>query len=129
LSVFVLPLFALNRERVLPTERAACPYCYMLLFLILFVSGILYASVLEWLLHRYVMHRPVGSFRYPFRTHTMVHHRTFKADHTYHLIDEKDREIIPMAWWNSSSSRQSRHGLLDSLAGNHGVRRLLLRGL
>lgn len=72
----------------------------MLLFSLLFVTGILYSSVLEWLLHRYVMHRPVGSFRYPFRTHTLVHHRTFKADHTYHLIHEEDREIIPMAWWN-----------------------------
>lgn len=71
-----------------------------MLFFILFFAGIVYASILEWLLHRYVMHRPVGSFRYPFETHAMVHHRTFKADHTYHLIHEKDREIIPMAWWN-----------------------------
>ena len=75
-------------------------YCHMLLFSILFVSGILYASILEWLLHRFVMHRPLGAFRYPFEAHAMVHHRTFKADHTYHLIHEKDREIIPMAWWN-----------------------------
>jgi hypothetical protein len=46
------------------------------------------------------MHRPVGKFRYAFEAHAMVHHRTFKADHTYHLIHEPDKETIPMAWWN-----------------------------
>jgi hypothetical protein len=30
----------------------------------------------------------------------VVHHQTFKADRTYHLLDEKDKETIPMAWWN-----------------------------
>ncbi len=30
----------------------------------------------------------------------MVHHRVFRADETYHLIHEKDRELVPMAWWN-----------------------------
>lgn len=46
------------------------------------------------------MHRPVGPFTYPFRTHALVHHRIFRADHSYHLIDEKDKWTIPMAWWN-----------------------------
>ena len=30
----------------------------------------------------------------------LVHHQTFRADHTYHLINEADKETIPMAWWN-----------------------------
>jgi hypothetical protein len=30
----------------------------------------------------------------------LVHHRIFKSDHTYHLIHEKDKWTIPMAWWN-----------------------------
>jgi sterol desaturase/sphingolipid hydroxylase (fatty acid hydroxylase superfamily) len=46
------------------------------------------------------MHRPVGKFRYAYETHTIIHHRIFKADHTYHLINEKDKEKIPMEWWN-----------------------------
>jgi len=58
------------------------------------------ASFFEWSIHRYVMHRPVGKFDYAFRAHAVVHHQTFKADHTYHLINEKDKETIPMAWWN-----------------------------
>ncbi len=58
------------------------------------------ASFFEWTLHRYVMHRPLGKFDYPFRAHAVVHHQIFKADHTYHLIHKKDQETIPMAWWN-----------------------------
>ena len=65
-----------------------------------FVCAIFYASFFEWALHRYVMHRPIGKFRYPYETHTLVHHRVFRADHTYHLIDPKDAKTIPMAWWN-----------------------------
>lgn len=68
----------------------------------LIVSGltVVFASFFEWALHRFVMHRPVGRFDYAFKAHAGVHHQTFKADHTYHLINEKDKWIIPMAWWN-----------------------------
>ena len=57
-------------------------------------------SFFEWLLHRFVMHRPLGSFDYAFRAHALVHHRVFKADVTYHLHDPGDAHTIPMAWWN-----------------------------
>jgi Fatty acid hydroxylase superfamily len=65
-----------------------------------FVAATVYASFFEWILHRYVMHRPLGKFRYPYERHALVHHRIFRADHTYHLVDEKDAATIPMAWWN-----------------------------
>jgi len=65
-----------------------------------FLTALIYASFFEWILHKYFMHRPVGKFDYAFRAHALVHHQTFKADHTYHLIHEKDKETIPMAWWN-----------------------------
>ena len=64
------------------------------------VAGTVFGSFFEWALHRFVMHKPLGKFDYPFRAHAIVHHQTFKADHTYHLIDEKDKATIPMAWWN-----------------------------
>jgi len=64
------------------------------------LAGIVFASFFEWVLHRYVMHRPVGKFRYAFHAHAVVHHQIFKADHTYHLHQESDKETIPMAWWN-----------------------------
>lgn len=59
-----------------------------------------FASFFEWALHRFIMHRPFGKFRYPFERHALIHHNIFKADHTYHLIHEEDKETIPMAWWN-----------------------------
>jgi hypothetical protein len=65
-----------------------------------FVVGTAYCSFFEWALHRYFMHRPFGKFEYAFRAHALVHHQTFKADHTYHLINEKDKHTIPMTWWN-----------------------------
>lgn len=65
-----------------------------------FSFTVVFSSFFEWTLHRYIMHKPFGKFDYPFRAHALVHHRTFKADHTYHLIHEKDKYTIPMAWWN-----------------------------
>jgi len=65
-----------------------------------FLAGVAFASFFEWTLHRFVMHRPVGPFRYPYVTHTLIHHRVFRADHTYHLQNESDKSTIPMAWWN-----------------------------
>ena len=67
-----------------------------------FALMVVYASFFEWTLHRYVMHRPLGKFRYPFESHTLVHHRVFRADETYHLVNAKDAKTIPMAWWNGS---------------------------
>lgn len=65
-----------------------------------FLAACVYASFFEWILHRYVMHRPLGKFRYPFERHALIHHNIFKADHTYHLIHDDDKHTIPMAWWN-----------------------------
>jgi hypothetical protein len=63
-------------------------------------AAILIASLFEWTLHRFVMHRPVGRFDYAFRAHAIVQHQIFKADATYHLKHEEDKHTIPMAWWN-----------------------------
>ncbi|MEK7628090.1 MAG: fatty acid hydroxylase [Patescibacteria group bacterium] len=62
--------------------------------------GIVYASIFEWVLHRYIMHRPFGALRYPFEAHALTHHRIFKADYSYHLQHAEDRRKIHMAWWN-----------------------------
>lgn len=65
-----------------------------------FILGTAFASFFEWTLHRFLMHMPLGGYRYPFERHALIHHHIFKADHTYHLRDEKDKHTIPMAWWN-----------------------------
>ena len=65
-----------------------------------FVLGTVFASFFEWALHRFLMHKPVGPFRYPFERHALIHHHIFKADDSYHLRNEEDKHTIPMAWWN-----------------------------
>ena len=65
-----------------------------------FVSTVIFGSFFEWGVHRYVMHRPLGTFDYAFRTHALTHYRVSKADHSYHLQDPKPLHTIPMAWWN-----------------------------
>lgn len=68
--------------------------------LIGFALAFIYGSFFEWSVHKFLMHRPFGGFQYAFRAHAVVHHQVFKADHTYHLIHDHDKETIPMAWWN-----------------------------
>lgn len=68
--------------------------------LIGFALAVIYGSFFEWSVHKFLMHRPFGGFQYAFRAHAVVHHQVFKADHTYHLIHDHDKETIPMAWWN-----------------------------
>lgn len=73
-----------------------------MIYLLITLGAIAYTSFFEWVLHRYVMHQPVGKFRYAFEAHAVVHHQHFKADNTY-LIGDRGHEIsrkIPMAWWN-----------------------------
>jgi len=62
--------------------------------------GVVFGSFFEWALHRFLMHKHVAIFSYPFSRHTLTHHRVFRADHTYHLVKEEDKHTIPMAWWN-----------------------------
>jgi hypothetical protein len=64
------------------------------------LASVVYSSGFEWVFHRYVMHRPVWKFTYPFKAHTLTHHKVFKADYTYHLQDPSLWRLIPMAWWN-----------------------------
>ena len=64
------------------------------------IGGVVFGSFFEWALHRFAMHRPFFGWRYPFRAHAQVHHQKFRADKTYHLQHEQDKETIPMAWWN-----------------------------
>jgi hypothetical protein len=73
---------------------------FLLWFGCAFVGNVLFGSFFEWSIHKFVMHRPVGRFRYAFHAHAVIHHQVFKADHTYHLVDPEDRKTIPMAWWN-----------------------------
>lgn len=69
-------------------------------FLPWIVISLVYASFLEWNLHKHLMHTNRKWLSYPFKTHALVHHQKFRADNSYHLQDEDDKHTIPMAWWN-----------------------------
>jgi hypothetical protein len=68
------------------------------LFLLISAVNIVYASFAEWLLHRYVMHRPVGWFTYPYKAHALTHHGMFSG-YEYHLTTQS-KDKVRMAWWN-----------------------------
>ncbi len=59
-----------------------------------------YASFFEWSLHRFLMHRPTV-VTYPFRTHTLTHHRNFRSDASYHLFPGQSQDSLTFAWWNA----------------------------
>jgi hypothetical protein len=65
-----------------------------------FIGTVVVTSFIEWTVHRFLMHRPLGKFDYPFKAHAVVHHGIFRGDASYQLQHPKDRETIPMAWWN-----------------------------
>ena len=75
---------------------------FLILCLVGLAIGLTFASFFEWTLHKYVMHKPLGKFRYAFQAHAVVHHQVFKGDATYHLQKEEDKQTIPMAWWNGA---------------------------
>ncbi len=66
-----------------------------------FIVGMAYGSFFEWLLHRFMMHRPFLFVTYPYKTHAITHHGTFGPGPDYHLHHSADRSLVTMAWWNA----------------------------
>lgn len=64
------------------------------------LAAVVYGSLFEWSLHRFVMHTNVPFFGYPFRSHAVTHHGTFGSGKDYHLLDDIHRPLVTMAWWN-----------------------------
>ena len=72
------------------------------MIIIQFLISIMWCSICEWLLHRYIMHKSFLGLRYPYERHALTHHIIFKADQSYQLQKEEDKKTIPMAWWNGA---------------------------
>lgn len=73
---------------------------FNMFYLLVAVFTVCYASIFEWILHKYLMHKPFLGFDYAFRAHALTHHVIFKADESYHLQNTADKNTIRMAWWN-----------------------------
>jgi drug/metabolite transporter superfamily protein YnfA len=59
---------------------------------------IVQASFLEWIYHRYWLHRPWLPPQM-FTAHTLVHHQLCKHDDTFHVHDEEQEEALTFQWW------------------------------
>jgi hypothetical protein len=64
-----------------------------------FFCAFVYGSFFEWVLHKYLMHRPF--WRYSFRAHAVVHHGLFRTGSAYFLSDPGHLRKIRFAWWNA----------------------------
>jgi hypothetical protein len=73
---------------------------FTLILIAVGVGAAVYSSLFEWVLHRFVMHRPVGPFTYPYRSHAITHHTTFGSGKDYHIQEGVDHHLVTMAWWN-----------------------------
>jgi hypothetical protein len=60
-----------------------------------FAVTLVYANLLEYALHRWLMHRLPGCVK---RDH-MLHHSIFRGDHRYHVLRSEDRQFILFEWW------------------------------
>ena len=76
-------------------------FLFIVMILLLTIVGlIMWCSICEWTLHRFVMHKHPFVFTYAYNAHTKVHHSMYKSDETYHAQDGDDGKKIPMAKWN-----------------------------
>ncbi len=72
----------------------------LLTAIITLIIGFPIASIVEWCLHKYVLHQRISWYSRPYHAHAEVHHSVFGPDATYHLQPGQDKWIITMAWWS-----------------------------
>lgn len=80
-------------------QKITSDFGFVALYLLYVIFCILYSSLFEWVLHRYVMHKPFLKSTYAYKAHAIVHHGKFKADSSYHA-NQENKYLIKMAWWN-----------------------------
>ena len=56
-------------------------------------AGIIFASFFEWLLHKYVMHRPLNGLMGIYKRHTLAHHQFF-TENEYTIDNARDFRIV-----------------------------------
>jgi hypothetical protein len=70
----------------------------ILIGLVLFLAGIVYASFFEWTVHSKVMHRPILSISHFYRGHAQIHHGRYQGDSTF-VAGDRPHTDITFAWW------------------------------
>ena len=62
------------------------------------IVSLVQASLVEWVFHKYWLHRPWAP-KDAFVAHTMIHHQLCKFDDTFHVEEEEQEEALEFQWW------------------------------
>jgi hypothetical protein len=78
---------------------------FVLAGMVTIAVGLIFGSIFEWFVHKYVMHRRFLFISYPYLAHDQIHHKIFGPDKTYHLQGQpagkavEARNKIAAAYW------------------------------
>lgn len=67
------------------------------MFAAVYFGTLLWGSFGEWAIHRFVMHQRRAFLPYPYELHAIGHHGMFRADETYHALDDNMRKHVTFA--------------------------------
>jgi len=81
----------------MPTWTLPLNWVYAMWTGIAFVAGLVWCSFAEWILHKYIMHRPFKLLPYGY-AHVTSHHDKFGGDATYHLQEEWQKNHVLFTW-------------------------------
>ena len=63
-----------------------------------FLLGVVYASFAEWVIHKYMMHRPIFGYSHFYKAHAQVHHGKYQANTSYQLGDRPPVDLTFAPW-------------------------------
>jgi hypothetical protein len=72
------------------------------IFVATFFAGVVYASFAEWVIHKYMMHRPIFGYRHFYVAHAQVHHGKYQANPSYWLGERPPYSTRPTCWPSAS---------------------------
>ena len=68
------------------------------IFVATFFAGVVYASFAEWVIHKYMMHRPIFGYRHFYVAHAQVHHGKYQANPSYWLGERPPVDLTFAPW-------------------------------
>lgn len=78
----------------MPTFDGTIPIGWLILIqAAAFIVTFCYGSFFEHTLHRYLMHRD-NLLKYPYKLHALQHHKLFRADESYHAVNEDVKQHV-----------------------------------
>ena len=63
-----------------------------------FLAGIVFASFAEWVIHKYMMHKPIFGYAHFYKAHARVHHGKYQGNESYWLGDRPAIDLTFAKW-------------------------------